>query len=82
MSNIQILDWRALRKNSLLGFAKVELASGMILSDVVVCMGREGPWASPASRPMLDKDGIAMRDPNGKLKVFATRRIHQQGSAR
>jgi DNA-binding cell septation regulator SpoVG len=68
VSNIQILDWRELRRNTLLGFAKVELPSGMVINDVTVLMGKEGPWASPPSKPMIDRDGVAMKDQNGKLK--------------
>lgn len=68
MSAIRILDWRPLRKNSLLGFVKVELPSGMIIADVTVLMGERGPWASPPSKSMIDRDGVAMKDANGKLR--------------
>ena len=36
---VKILDWRPLRKNSLLGFAKIELPSGMVISDVTILTG-------------------------------------------
>ncbi len=36
MTAFKILDWRPLVKNSLLGFTKVEMSSGMVISDVTV----------------------------------------------
>ncbi len=68
MSAIQIRDWRPLRKGALLGFAKVELPSGMILADVAILAGDHGPWASPPSKPMLDRGGVALKDGAGKFK--------------
>jgi DNA-binding cell septation regulator SpoVG len=54
-SAVRILDWRELRKNSLLGFAKVELPSGMVISDVTILSGERGPWASPPSKPVIGR---------------------------
>ena len=36
MNTVKILDWRPLPKNSLLGFAKIEFPSGMILGDITI----------------------------------------------
>ena len=85
MNTVQIRDWRPMRKGSLLGFAKVELPSGMILNDVTVLYGDRGAWASPPSKPMIDRDGIAMKDANGKLKYtpiieFASKEIRERFS--
>ncbi len=63
-----ILDWRPLRKNSLLGFVKVELPSGMVIADVTALDGERGAWASPPSKPMIDRDGAVMRDATGKVR--------------
>ena len=65
---MRILDWRPLRRNSLLGFAKVELPSGMVIADVTVLIGERGPWASPPSKPMIDRDGIVLRDEKNKIR--------------
>jgi hypothetical protein len=64
----RVIDFRPLRKNSLLGFAKVELPSGMIVADVTVLNSCKGPWASPPSKPMIDRDGVVMKDSNGKVR--------------
>ena len=68
MSGVRILDWRALRKNSLIGFAKAELPSGMVIADVTVLTSEGGAWASPPSKPMIGRDGSVMKDANGKIK--------------
>ena len=68
MTAVHVRNWRPMRKGSLLGFARVELPSGMILHDVTVLTGERGPWASPPSKPMIDRDGVAMKDVNGKAR--------------
>ncbi len=68
MASLKILDWREMRRNSLLGFAKVEFPSGMVISDVTILQSERGPWASPPSKPMLSRDGAAMKDDAGKLR--------------
>jgi hypothetical protein len=82
----QILDWRPMRKNSLLGFAKVEMPSGLVISDVTILTSDRGFWASPPSKPMIDREGVAMRDDKGKLRYspiieFASREIRDRWSA-
>lgn len=57
-----------MRRNSLLGFAKVEFPSGLIVSDVTILTGERGPWASPPSKPMINRDGVVLKDDNGKIK--------------
>jgi hypothetical protein len=68
VSTFRIHDWRQLRKNSLLGFARVELPSGMVVVDVTVLTGERGPWASPPSKPMIASDGVVMKDSDGKIR--------------
>ncbi len=85
-ARIQIRDWRPMRKGSLLGFAKVELPSGMILADVTILAGDRDPWASPPSKPMIDRNGVAMKDANGKARYspiieFASKEIRERFSA-
>ena len=85
MTTVQIRDWRPLRKGSLVGFVKVEMPSGMILNDVTILSGDRGAWASPPSKPMIDRDGLAMKDANGKLKYspiveFASKEVRERFS--
>ena len=50
------------RSNTLRGFARVILPSGMILHDVGIFVDGGRAWATPSSKAMLDKDGVALRD--------------------
>jgi hypothetical protein len=82
----RILEWRELRKNSLLGFAKVELPSGMILADVTILSGLHGPYALPPSKPMISPSGVVMKDRNGKTRYtpivdFTTKDVRSKFSA-
>jgi hypothetical protein len=36
MNTIRILDWKPVRKNSLLGFCRVEFASGLVIGDITI----------------------------------------------
>jgi hypothetical protein len=77
----------ALRKNTLRGFAKVRLASGMIVNDVAIHVGGDNKvWAAPPSKPMLDREGHVLRDPEGKIRYvpmieFATKEHRDRFSA-
>jgi hypothetical protein len=83
---IQILEFRPLRKRSLVGFAKVEQPPGMIITDVVILTGDRGPWASPPSKPMLGADGVVLKSDNGKIRYtpiieFTSREVRNRWSA-
>src|SRR4051794_13265379 len=79
MSAFQILDWGTLAKNSLRGFAKVEMLSGMIISEVAVMVSERGPWASPPSKPMIGRDGVQMKDDTGKARYSPVVELKSKG---
>jgi hypothetical protein len=54
---ITLREWRPLRKNTLFGFAVIELPSGLIVRDVGIHSKAGKWWASLPSRPVLDADG-------------------------
>jgi hypothetical protein len=64
-------EFSAVRKGSLRGFAKVILPSGLVLSDVSIHVDAGKAWASPASKPMLDKNGQVLRDAAGKIRYVS-----------
>jgi hypothetical protein len=64
---VEILSFVARRQNSLQGFCEVKLASGMVLHDVSVHIDGARAWSMPAAKPMLDKNGVALRDERGKI---------------
>jgi hypothetical protein len=60
-------EWRPLVKNSLRGFATVELPIvGLVIRDVAVLFGSNGLWASLPAKPQVDRDGRLKLRPNGK----------------
>jgi hypothetical protein len=67
-AQVRLLDWRPMNKNSLIGFCKVEFASGLIVSEIAIQITNGRIWASPPSRPWM-KNGELVLDPaNGKPK--------------
>lgn len=82
---MQIRDFRPMRKGSLLGFAKVELPSGMVLCDCVIMSSDRGPWVGLPSKPQIGKDGMALTDSNSRIKYspvveFSSKEIRQKFS--
>ena len=67
MTSAVIEEFVPVTKNTLRGFARVRLPSGLILHDVAIHQRDGTAWASPASKPMLNRDGHQMKDQNGKL---------------
>jgi len=63
---MQLLAWRPLRKNSLRGFATVELPIGLRIIDAPVLETNGRRWATLPSKPQLE-DGRHRCDDSGKL---------------
>jgi hypothetical protein len=80
-------EFSALRRNNLRGFAKVRLPSGMVIHDVAIHAGGDNKaWASPPSKPMIDREGHVLCDPDGKVRyvpviAFATKKHRDRFSA-
>jgi hypothetical protein len=73
------------RKGALLGFVKVQMPSEMVLNECSILTGDRGPWASPPSRPQLGRDGLVVKDVNGKTRYvplveFASREARDRWS--
>ena len=64
---VSLLGWKALQRNSLRGFARIRLGKSLIMSDVAVHCSHGRRWAQAPAKPQLDRDGIAKRDPTGKV---------------
>lgn len=79
-------NWRPLRKGALVGFVTVTMPSGLTLHEVSVLETSGRFWASPPSKPMIDRHGVAMIDDNGKRRFaslieFADRDTRSRWSA-
>lgn len=83
---MKIVEWRVVRKNSLFGFATVEAPSGLIIHDVAVHVSHGSAWASPPSKPMMDRTGRLVMDNYGKVKwmqiiTFASKQTRERWSS-
>jgi hypothetical protein len=65
---LQVEDFVSVRRNSLRGFCRVTLPSGMILDDVAIHVGETRAWAMPPSKPMLKRDGVTLRGSDQKIR--------------
>lgn len=72
-------------RNTLRGFARVRMPSGMIIADVAIHVRDGRAWASPPSKPMLDRSGVQMKGNDGKpqwvqLILFTSRELRDRFS--
>lgn len=56
----RLLDWRPLHKNTLLGFAKVQFSSGLIIGEIAVHRSGNRMWAAPPSRPWIENGAVVI----------------------
>ena len=84
-ASVVIEEFRAVTRNTLRGFARVRLPSGMVIHDVAIHLKDGRAWASPPGRPMIGRDGTQMRDRDGKVQfapviTFSDRVTHDRFS--
>ena len=63
----RMLAWRPLARNTLLGFARVQFTSGLIISEIAVHRSGTRVWAAPPSRPWIE-EGDLVKDDRGKIR--------------
>jgi hypothetical protein len=65
---VSCADWRPLRKNTLLGFARIRIAElDLTIHDVAIHESHGKRWAQLPSRPWIEGDRL-VRDDAGKVK--------------
>jgi SpoVG len=62
---VKIKKSQPYRSGSMLAFLSVETDSGLIIHDLRLMSGRNGPWVAMPSRPQVDREGSPRRDSNG-----------------
>jgi hypothetical protein len=70
MSKLTLIcsDWRPLKKNTLLGFARIHIGElDLTIHDVAVHEKADRRWAALPARPWL-KDGSVVTDDAGKVQ--------------
>ena len=65
---VTLLEWKPLIRNTLRGFAKVRVGRALIFNDVPVNISQGRRWASLPSKPLIDREGVALRDLSGKVR--------------
>jgi hypothetical protein len=66
-SRLRLLEWRPMVRNTLRGFASVELPSGLTIADISVHVSHGKRWASLPARPQITSDGTVRRGDDGKI---------------
>ena len=60
---MQLKAWRPLVKNTLRGFATVELPIGLVIKDISVHQKNDKCWAGLPAKPIISQDGtVAQKD--------------------
>lgn len=67
---VTLLEWRALHRNTLRGFAVVQVG-GLKIRDVTLHEKNGLRWAGLPAKPVIGTDGRALTDDRGKVR-YAT----------
>jgi hypothetical protein len=65
-SRIKILSYEPRLSGALRAVLAVEMPFGLVLRDVPLFVAASGPWVGLPSKPVLNRDGMAKLDANGK----------------
>ena len=66
---LECVGWKPLRRNTLAGFAQIRVID-MRITIIDLALHNKGRqrWAALPSKPIIDRDGVAKRDPSsGKI---------------
>ena len=63
---VALLEWKAVQKNTLRGFAKIRVGAALVIRDVTVHTSNGKRWASLPSKPITNADGTPKMGDNGK----------------
>ena len=85
-STFIIEDFQPIVRNTLRGFARVRVPSGMIFHDVAIHQKDGATWAAPSSKPMVGRDGTAIKAADGRISYspvvsFANKELRDRWSA-
>ncbi len=86
MTGIVIEEFTPVVRNSLVGFARVRMPSGVIFHDVGIYKKDGKAWATPSGKPLLGRDGTQMRGRDGKalwvpIVSFASKEVRDKFSS-
>jgi len=64
---VTILEWRPMKRNSLLGFVTIQLGA-LKIKDVTINENTGRHWAGMPAKVMVDREGATLKTPEGKLR--------------
>lgn len=64
---VAILETRLIQKGALVASLKISIGK-LILHDVSILCANEKAWAAPPSKPQIGRDGVVVKDQNGKTR--------------
>ncbi len=64
---VQILEWKSIPRNSLLGFAVIKLGA-LKIHDVAVHTSHGKYWAQLPAKPQVTSSGEVRKSPEGKIQ--------------
>ena len=86
MTDFVVESFTPMAKNTLVGFVTVIVPSGMVFHECGVHRKNDSVWVSPASKPMIARDGTVLKDFGGKIRYapvisFETKHARDRWSA-
>jgi hypothetical protein len=85
---LRLVEWRRLRRGKLFGFAVIDTPIGLLIHDVPVLQGKDGPWACVPTKAQIDRhgrqryDAVTGRPAYGRVLSWRSRRFEQEFSRR
>jgi hypothetical protein len=82
--SITIEEFNPFLKNSLIGFCRVRMPSGLIFHDVSVHQQGDSAWASPSAKPQVGRDGTHIKKDgkpqHSRVVSFASKELRDKFS--
>jgi hypothetical protein len=70
--SITCADFKPIHRNTLVGFATIHIGDmRLTIKDVAIHTKGESRWAALPAKPQIDRNGVPIRDANGKI-AYAT----------
>jgi hypothetical protein len=68
-NRLQLIEWRPLRQNTLMGFVTVRIEPpGLVIHHITVHRNGDSVWVGLPGKPQIDKDGRVLTDERGRRK--------------
>ena len=61
-ASARLLDWRPVQRNTLLGFARVQFGSGLIVSEIAIHVAGSRAWAQPPARAWIEDNKLILTE--------------------